>query len=452
MAGKPPCGYPGARAQWRALRTLIRDRFLLEALSPLREDAGDVFFLSFLWMRVAVVAGPEAARAVLVTHRHLFSSRLAADPVARLMRGGMLVVDGEDHDRARRFAEPFFRPAYLEARAARMQAHIDRWIDAWPDGDVVEMAMAMRRMALEILLEVIFGLPPRVAESMAEPLEAARAYIAPGLWLLFPRLPRPGYRRSLERLDAQVRALIRQRREDPHSDDLLSAWARMPDMSEEDIRDQMITLLIAGHDTVAMWLAWTIALLARHPDVQDRARAEVQEHLGDRAPDPESIRSLAFLRAVGTESMRLFPPIPVLNRRALAPVTLDGVSIPAGTRVLVAIYTIHRHPKLWKDPDRFQPERFLSSSSEWEGTSLRYLPFGAGPRFCIGAPLAKLEGFMALARMLQRVAFEPVPPAPRPRLRATLDPWPGAWVRVRRIAPARFYVPWTGHELRRRNP
>lgn len=432
MSSLYPHAVPGVYARWQALRILLRERFLLEALRPLREDAGDVFFLPLPGMQVAVVAGAEAARMALVTLRPLLSSRLQSDPVVQLLRSGMLVIDGEAHDRMRRIAEPFFRPEYLEAHAGRMLQQIDRRIDAWPDGGVVEMDVEMRRLALEILLDVLFKLSEEAAEELWEPLQAARAYIAPGAWLLCPRIPRPSYRKPLQRLDTLIREFIRQRRSEPDQGDLFSAWVQRTDMNDEEIRDQMTTMLIAGHDTVATWLAWTIALLAWHPEIQTRVREEIREQLGENMPDPRSIHRLPLLRAVGMESLRLFPPIPVLNRRALVPLRMCGVSIPSGTRLLISIYTIHRHPKLWKAPESFQPERFLNP--EGEGMGFRYLPFGGGPRFCIGAPLARLEGFLALARMLQRVIFTPLASPPRPHLRATLDPWPGVWVRVQRIA------------------
>jgi len=423
-----------ARSWWargRALGILLRQRSLLEALEPLRAEMGDVFLLSGPGLQAAVIAGADPAREALVTLRHAFSSRLASDPIARWLRGGMLVADGAAHDTARRMAEPFFRADFLRSRAGSMLRCVDRAITAWPDGAVVELSAAMRRLALEILLETLFDLPAEVAEWLWDPLQAARAYIAPGLWLLWPGLPRPGYAGPLRQLEERVRAIIRQRRSEGGSDDLLSAWVRAPHMGEEEVRDQMMTMLIAGHDTVGAWLAWTLAWMAWHPEIQALARQEVDEQLHGNPPDPIALGRLPFLQAVGYEALRLFPPIPVLNRRALIPLTIGGVPIPPGMRVMISIYTIHRHPGLWEDPGRFDPARFMRRDGE-DGKGFRYLPFGGGPRFCIGAPLAKLEGFLVMARMLQRVIWEPVPPAPRPRLRATLDPWPGVWVRIRR--------------------
>lgn len=402
----------------------------MEALEPMRADVGDVFGLRLFALWGVVLTGATLAREALGRARLHLRSRIETDPVARLLRHGMLVTDGEAHDRARALVEPFFRPAYLEPRAPRMLQQADARIEAWPDGGVVEMMEEMHRLALEILLDVLFDLPAEEAASLWEPLRAARAYIAPGLWLFCPRLFPARPPRLLRSLDERVRERIRERQARPEGVDLLSHWARTPGMGEEEIRDQMMTLLIAGHDTVGTWLAWTIALLALHPEVQARARQEVLQAIGDRPPEPGSVARLSFLRAVAMESMRLFPPIPVLNRYAPSAFSMAGVRIPAGARVMISIYTLHRHPGLWKDPRAFKPERFLGWDSR--GGPFRYLPFGGGPRFCVGAPMARLEGLLVLARMLQRVEWEPAFTRLRPRLRATLDPWPGVPIRIRR--------------------
>ncbi|WP_448593778.1 cytochrome P450 [Thermoflexus hugenholtzii] len=419
---------PSVESRLRALAVRLRGGTWLDALEPLRAGAGDVFRLEVPGFRAVVAAGPASIRAALVEAVPSLRSRVEPDPVVRLFRTGILVMDGAEHAALRRIAAPFFRPAELERFAPAMVRAADRQIEAWADGAQVEIVEAMRTLALEVLLEALFGIPgPTEVPRLLPLLRAAQAYISPGPWLLHPALSRPGLEGPLQELEQTIRDHIRERRAHPMGATLLDAWIEAFGGDEERVRDQMLTMLIAGHDTVAAWLAWTLILLAAHPEVQERARAAVDARLGRGTPSPEALRGLEELEGIGWEALRLYPPIPVLNRRAAAPCTLEGWTIPTGVRVMVSLYTLHRHPGLWAEPHAFRPERFRG-----EGMGPRFLPFGAGPHTCIGAPLARLEWKLAVARMLQRAAFEPAFSAPRPRMGATLEPAPGLLVRVRR--------------------
>jgi len=419
---------PSVGSYLRALAMRLRSGTWLDALEALRAGAGDVFRLELPSFRAIVIAGPASIRTALVEAASCLRSRVDPDPVVRLFRAGILVMDGAEHAYLRRIASPFFRPAALERFAPAMVRAADRQIEAWADGAQVEIAEATRTIALEVLLEALFGIPgPTEASQLIHLLRAAHAYISPGPWLFHPALSVSGREGPLKELEQALRDHIRRRRASPKGGTLLDAWIEAFRGDEERVRDQMLTMLVAGHDTVAAWLAWTLILLAAHPAVQERARAAVDERLGRDTPSPKALRGLEELEGIGWEALRLYPPIPVLNRRAAASCALGEWTIPAGARVMISLYTLHRRPDLWAEPHAFRPERFREG-----GMGSRFLPFGAGPHTCIGAPLARLEWWLVVARMLQRAVFEPAFSAPRPRMGATLEPTPGLLVRIRR--------------------
>ena len=201
-------------------------------------------------------------------------------------------------------------------------------------------------------------------------------------------------------------------------------------MRDELIRDQVLTLFIAGHDTSTALLAWSLYLLATHPDVLARAQAEVDRVVGVELPTEAHLRQLPYLERVVKESLRLYPPIHLGSRIAATDVAFRDYLIPAGTRVLYSIYLTHRDEKYWPAPTMFDPDRFAPAQADHR-PAYTFLPFGAGPRNCIGAAFAQVEAKIVLARLLQSFAFRYVGGVVRPRMRATLEPNPGVLVEVR---------------------
>jgi cytochrome P450 len=260
-------------------------------------------------------------------------------------------------------------------------------------------------------------------------------YISPGLWVLWSGLPRPGYRRARQKMDDYLFRIIHQRRAQPsRGGDLLSGLVQTPGMSDDLIRDQLLTMLIAGHDTSTALLAWSLYLLGRHPEALQRAQDEVDMILDRQPPDLESVNRLDYLDRVIKEVLRLYPPIHIGNRRAAKELEFQGYRIPAGQRVVYSIYLTHRMPEYWPDPQRFDPQRFTPEQS-----SLRphyaYLPFGGGPRNCIGFAFAQVEVKIVLARLLQKYCFELATGDVHAHMGATLEPRPGVrmFARPRRL-------------------
>jgi cytochrome P450 len=199
-------------------------------------------------------------------------------------------------------------------------------------------------------------------------------------------------------------------------------------MDDDLIRDQLMTMLIAGHDTSTASLAWALYLLGAHPDAQARARAEVDSVLGGQPPQPSQLGDLVYVEQVIDETLRLYPPIHLGSRVAAQELEFRGFRIPAGQRVLYSIYLTQRHPDYWPDPGRFDPDRFAPGVSHEPYT---YLPFGGGPRNCLGAAFAQVETKVVLARILQRFGLQLVKDNVHPHMGATLEPAPGVTIRVR---------------------
>ncbi|HSR30514.1 MAG TPA: cytochrome P450, partial [Anaerolineae bacterium] len=215
------------------------------------------------------------------------------------------------------------------------------------------------------------------------------------------------------------------------ADDLLSALVAAAWLDDQAVRDQLLTLLIAGHDTSTASLTWTLYLLGRHPEALARAQAEVDSVLADEPPAAEHLSGLVFLEQVFWEALRLYPPIHIGNRLAATDLEIAGYEVAAGTRVMYSIYLAHRSEQYWEEPLRFRPERF---AKELRGTRppLSYVPFGGGPRNCIGAAFAQVEAKVVLARLLQLFDLQLVSGEVQPHMGAALEPRPGVVMRVRR--------------------
>lgn len=399
-----------SRGAWRALR---RDRSLLTALAAVHAEMGDVFSLPLPGFSPVVLVGPAAARFVMLGPEGDLLWRFEKDPVARLLRHGVLVEDGAAHDALRALMTPALHRRMIDAEVATMARCVDARLDTWPADGHVDALDEMRAIALAVLTETLFGvdIAPDLKRLWRVILRTL-AYISPGAWIVWPDAPRPGYGRALRAMDGYLHRLIAQRRAaerggSPARDDLLGVLVHS-DLSDDVIRDQLLTMLIAGHDTATALLSWALVALGQDQDVQARARAEVRAVLGGAAPTAESSARLPYLEQVIKETLRLYPPIHVGNRRAAHDLAFEGHRIPAGTRVLFSIFLTHRHPAHWPDPDRFDPDRF-DAATRSAPEPFTYLPFGGGPRFCIGNAFAMMEMQLMLPMIVQRCRLELTP-------------------------------------------
>jgi cytochrome P450 len=407
-----------------ALRALLKERSPLGPLKILARHVGRFFQIPLPGFRPYVVFGPEANRKVLVTERGKLLWR-NTDPVTDLLRRGVLIVDGEEHDRYRRLMEPPLHPSQLPAYTDMMIRQTERVASTWQDGQIVDMLVESRKIALLIIMQALFSRDawddlPRIWTPILKAIE----YISPGAWILWRKIPRPGYKKHLQALDDYLYQIIADRRQQT-ADHRPSSAVRGQDLlqhlldaglTDDLIRNQMLTMLIAGHDTSTALLAWTFALLGEHPEVFSTLTAEVTAL--DKSP---------LLDQVIKESLRLYPPIHIGNRRVAEEIHFDEGSVPAGERLFYSIYLTHRDPEIWENADSFCPERFAHGRKT---PPMSYVPFGGGPRACIGAAFGQAEARVVLTYLLRNYEFEFTHHPIHPHMGATLEPRPGVRMRV----------------------
>jgi cytochrome P450 len=415
---------------FRAMKALWRDRSPLGPLKVLYARAGRLFQIPLPSFHPYVIGGPEANRKLLVTERHKVLWR-NEDPVTDLLRRGVLVTDGEEHDHYRGLMEPSLHPGVLPEYSAMMVAQTDRVASTWQDGQVVDMLVESRRIALLIVMDALFGVDawddlPRIWT----PVLKAIQYIQPGAWIFWRRIPRPGFRKHLATLDDYLYGIIRARRVTAKQgmlQHLIDAG-----LDDDRIRDQMLTMLIAGHDTSTALLAWTLYLLGTNPEISERLVRELDEALAANPPASPAGWQPPLLDHVIKESLRLYPPIHIGNRMLSEEMEFESHRIPAGARLFYSIYLTHRDGKHWQNPDSFQPERFRGGRKP---PPFAYVPFGGGPRACLGAAFGLAEARLVLARLLQTHHFELINSDVRAHMGATLEPTPGVRMRVLRREP-----------------
>lgn len=437
----PSCPLPKAEGPLglTILRELARTRSPLVALELMQQHVGNLFEIPAPGFRPAVMAGPEYNRHLLLTDRDQYLWRTESDPVTELLRRGVLVLDGAEHDHVRGCMEPAMLRRPTLAHIGNMIESTDWVIDQWQDGQCYDMLVEMRKVALLILIGSLFGVDCRAdLDRIWTPILRAIDSISPGLWIFSAKLPRRRYRQELAALDDYLYGLIRRRRTELAAtdaeppDDLLTRLvqegAANPHMDDDLIRDQLLTMLIAGHDTSTALFAWMLYLLGEHPAAMQRATAEVDAVLNGAPPAAEHLNGLHYLDLVTKETLRLYPPIHIGNRQAREDVSLQEGTISAGRRVMYSIYLSHRDPAHWENPGTFDPERFERQAAM---PAFTYLPFGGGPRNCIGATFAQIEAKVVMARLLQRKALELLPGQKiHPHMGATLEPRPGVRMRV----------------------
>lgn len=422
------------RLGWQVLRKLARERSLLAAMEQMHAGLGSAFQITLPAFRPVVLSGPDMNRELLILQREKLSWRGESDPVVNLLRQGILVTDGQLHEDLRRKMEPALRRRQTIEHIPAMIHYTDRELASWPDEGTVDVLHEMRRIALLILIGALFGddFGPHML-SLWRPILKLLKYISPGAWIVWPGAPRPGFGSAIQAVDDYLHQLIRRRRaeHDPGTD-LLGTLVQTPGMSDALIRDQLVTMLIAGHDTSTATLAWTLLQLGRHPQMLVHVQEEVDQVCGGELPSEEMVAQFTFLDKVIKETLRLYPPIHVGNRFALEDLCLSGYEIAQGTRVMLSIYLTHRNGALWEEPEIFEPQRF-DHDRRIGRPALAYIPFGGGPRNCIGAGFAQVEVKVVLARLFQQYTLALVPDQRiGARMGATLEPFPAVMMSVKR--------------------
>jgi cytochrome P450 len=414
-------------------------------ITRMRVEHGRFVAVTLVRERVILANDPELIREVLVTKARSFHKDRGIRMAKHLLGEGLLSSEDEFHKRQRRLSQPAFHRERIAAYGEQMARLAQRGMDRWRNGATVDITREMMRITLTIAAKTLFNTEVEAeAEELGESLTQAMEMFAPGLLPIIEvlkNLPLPMTRRfdaAKARLDRTVYRMIEERRRNPidHGDVLtmlLLAQDTEGDggrMSDEQLRDEAMTIFLAGHETTANALAWTIYLLSQHPEVEARLHAEVDAVLHGRTPGSSDMKRLTYTERVFRESMRLYPPAWGMGRVSHEPVELGGVLIPAGQTILVSQWVMHRDPEYFPDPLRFDPDRWLPERCA-ALPKFAYFPFGAGPRMCIGEGFAWMEGVLVLATFAQQWRFQLVPGHPViPQPRITLRPKHGIKVKL----------------------
>ncbi|MEU7634132.1 cytochrome P450 [Nocardia sp. NPDC049220] len=414
---------PGPRGSFAP--TLQFQRTPLEFLSRMLDEHGDIFSVDLLGMPTIVLNDPTFVDHVLKRHHHNYDRNGPAVEMARNMFGyGLGTASRPEWLLQRRLLQPAFHrqriAAFDEMMTTAIETTHDRWEQARIAGTPIDVGAEMTDLTLRIVLATLFDLNPgdEILRTFTDAFTITTQELAS--FMRFPLLPlsvpTPGHRRfhrALNVLDSIMYEMIRRHRADEGSDQsLLSRMMAARDaesgegMTDRQLRDEILTMLFAGHETSANTLTWVWYLLGHHPDVEERLRAEIDTVLADRRPRTADLPPLTYTRQVIQETLRLYSPAWHNYRQAVEDDEIGGYRIPAGTTILWSYYFIHRHPNYWPNPEQFDPDRF-SEVNDVGGTHPGYYPFGAGPRMCIGNVFAMAEMQLTIAMTLQRYRLVP---------------------------------------------
>jgi cytochrome P450 len=373
--------------------------------------------------RFFYVNDPAAIEDMLVTHGRSYMKGRGTQRLERLLGTGLLTSNGAVHLKQRRLVQPAFHRDRIAGYDATMVARAEAFAAGLRPGTTLEMDAAMARLTLGIAAETLFGAnvdnqADRIGCALDMAMESFPISLSP-IGELLDHLPMlPIVRRFLAaraELDAIVYGIIEERMRTPDPEQrrdvlgtLLEAGDGPEGMDVQQIRDETMTIVLAGHETTANALTWTWWLLDRHPAIAERVRAEIAEVLGERTATIDDVPALAFTRDVIAESMRLYPPAWVVGRRAIEPVPLGPWTVPRNGVVLACQLVTHRDPRFWREPEAFRPERWSNGETD-ALPKFAYFPFGGGNRVCIGESFAWTEAILVLAAIARTRRFRPAP-------------------------------------------
>src|ERR1043166_2764649 len=389
-------------------------------------DYGDVVRMRFFYLTVHFLYNPDHIEYVLSTNaKNFIKSRSLRTPFfRRLVGNGLLTSEGEEWKRQRRLAQPAFHRQRISAYGDVMVEYTERMIADWTGNEIRDIHRDMMRLTLEIVVKTLFDADisgdadkvRRVLSTMVKPF-ASQATLK---WIADNRLPTPTHRRfnaAAREIDEIVYRLIAERRASGYDrGDLLSMLVAARDedgsqMSDRQLRDEVMTLFLAGHETTALTLSWAWYLLAQNPEVEKNFHAELDQVLGGRPPTVADMPRLQYAEKIAKESMRLSPPAYGVGREAVAAFETGGYRVRAGSQLFMFQWAMQRDPRYFNEPSRFYPERWTEDFTSGL-PKYAYFPFGGGPRVCIGNYFALMEVVLLLATIGQRFRFSLLPEHP----------------------------------------
>jgi cytochrome P450 len=395
---------------------------------------GDIIYYRAFFRHVYFLNNPDFIERVLVTNSRNFIKGEALQFNRRIFGNGLLTNEGDAWLKQRHLIQPAFRRDRIESYGNTIVAYTERMVAPWHNGEVRDIHRDMMRLGLEVVAKALFNVEiaserNTIAEALNTFMELGSRgrLLLPPILRLLPTADNRRYQRAARQLDDVVYGLIRQRRSNDHiGDDLLYGLLHSQDesgrgMSDKQLRDEVMTLLLAGHETTAVSLSWTWYLLAQYPEVEEKLWSELRQVLNGRKPTAQDLSKLPYTGRVVKEAMRLYPPAWAIVRKSLQQCEIGGYQVPAGSTVMMNQWVMHRDPRYYDQPERFNPDRWLDERAK-AIPKFAYFPFGGGPRACIGASFAAMEGVLVLATIAQkyqlRVAPDwPVEPLPTMTLR-----------------------------------
>jgi cytochrome P450 len=406
------------------MREFNRDQ--LGFIERAQREYGDVVWMRFLYVPAIFLYHPDDVEYVLVTIPRNFikSMSLRSNFFQRLVGNGLLTSHGEEWKHQRRLSQPAFHRERVASYAGVMVDYTRRLTAKWQEGETRDIHRDMMRLTLEIVVQCLFSadVSHDVDEVGATLKELVKPFASQATlkWILNNRLPTPAHLRFhalAKKIDNVVYRIISARRASGKDEgDLLSMLLAARDedgsqMSDRQLRDEVMTLFLAGHETTALTLAWSWYLLGTNPEAEKQFHAELDEVLGNRAPTAADLPRLKYTEQIAKESMRLYPPAYGLGREAIEDCEIGGYRVPAGTQVFMFQWATQRDPRFYDEPLAFRPERWSEAFIE-QLPKYAYFPFGGGPRVCIGASFAMMEIVLCLATIGQKFRLELVPDHP----------------------------------------
>jgi len=418
MAETPPG--PAGEPLFGSSRRYADDPFAF--ISALEDSYGDVAKFEMGPMETYLVADPDAIERILVSDADSFRKpEFQNDALGDLLGDGLLLSEGDTWEQQRKLASPAFSMTRLLGAADRITDKAESMTDEWQPGETIDAEIEMARVTLNVILDLMMGvqLPDERIDTVQEQLEPLGRQFEPDpIQFAMPDwVPMPGdaeFESAVDTLEAVIDDIIEQRRgsegtaDDDAPMDFLSVLLRAQgrgEQSPEQMRDEMMTMLLAGHDTTALTLTYTLFLLAEHPEAEQRVLEEIDEVVGDDQPNADHVREFEYTEWVINESMRLYPPVFTMFRTPDEDVQIDGYDVPGGAALMLSQYGLHHSERFWDEPERFDPERFSSERSS-DRHRFAFFPFGGGPRHCIGKHLAMLEAQLILATILGEYRLE----------------------------------------------
>ncbi|MFN0201757.1 MAG: cytochrome P450 [Bacteroidia bacterium] len=386
-------------------------------------EIGDIFELKNPFRRAFITTNLDYIKHLLQDNHKNYTKSFAYDKIRNLLGNGLLTSEGDFWLRQRRLAQPAFYKEKINAMAEVIvrltQGILEDWEQQLTKNTEIDISKTTNQFALDVVSNVLFisnvqAEVELVSKTVSDGIRFVNERIdkswLPPLWVPTPRNLRE--RKTIKTLNNIILQIIENRRKsDQVHTDLLSMLMEAKDedtgesMTNQQLRDEVMTLFVAGHETTAVALTWTLYLLATHQEKAEKMHAEIDEVLAGRVPQPEDLRKMPYLRQVIEESMRLYPPAWVVGRKSVQADKLGEYDVPPNTNVIMPIYVVHRNPSIWENAEAFEPERFAAGNLK-EKHRFAYFPFGGGPRLCIGNAFAMMEMQIALAMIGQRFRFQ----------------------------------------------